>query len=464
MSEEEIVTRFAPSPTGFVHMGNMRTCLFNYLFAKHNHGKCLLRIEDTDVKRSTPEAVRVVLDVMQWLGLGYDNEPVYQMQNIEQHRQVAEQLLAMGKAYRCYTSLAELEQLREEAKQRGEVYRFQSEWRDKTPADYPEQGDYVIRLKAPNTGIAEFHDLVQGTIKVPNEEIDDLIIMRSDGVPTYMLAVVVDDHNMGVNHVIRGDDHLVNTFKQILIYEAMGWKVPKFAHLPMIHAPEGGKLSKRHGAISVEVYKEQGYLPEAFLNCLMRLGWSHGDQEIISMAEAIEYFDITRVKKSPARFDQNKLDNLNKHYIKTYPLDKLIQNLDPNITSKFTADRLAKIVELIRGRSTTLRDLEKAIAVFQNDYQPVLDPAEIDKLTTTEAQTILRSILQYLESMDTWQKDNIGMGISQLATAQEWNTGKFAPLLRIALTYSEQSSGGIYDIMELLGKAQTVQRLQRVLQ
>lgn len=462
MSEASVVTRFAPSPTGFVHLGNMRTCLFNYLFARHNHGKCLLRIEDTDLKRSTQEAVQVVLDVMQWLGLDYDNEPVYQMQNIEQHRKVAEQLLAMGKAYRCYTPLAELERRREAAKAKGEIYRFQSEWRDKGPEDYPATGDYVIRLKAPKTGIAEFQDLVQGTIRVPYEEVDDLIIMRSDGIPTYMLAVVVDDHNMEVNHVIRGDDHLVNTFKQILIYEAMGWQVPKFAHLSMIHAPEGGKLSKRHGAISVEVYRQQGYLPEAFLNYLMRLGWSHGDQEIISMQEAIEYFDITRVKKSPAKFDQNKLDNLNRYYIKNYPLAQLISLLDPDVQHLFPTETLQTIVALIRPRATTLRDLEAGIRVFVPGYKTAIDPAETALLATPEATNILTMVIQVLEQLPDWHKDTISSQLTALAQQQEWSTGKFAPILRIALTYSERSSGGIYDIMALLGKVETLQRLQQL--
>lgn len=463
MANQQIVTRFAPSPTGFVHLGNIRTCLFNYLFAKHHQGKFLLRIEDTDVKRSTQEAVDVLFEVMNWLGLDYDGEPVYQMQNLAQHKQVAEELLARGKAYRCYTPLEELTARREEATAKGEVFRFHSSWRDKTPEDYPEGQDYVIRLKAPTEGTAMFHDLIQGDIKIPNAEIDDLVIMRSDGVPTYMLAVVVDDHNMGVNQVIRGDDHLVNTFKQILIYEAMGWEVPKFAHLPMIHAKEGGKLSKRHGAVSVTEYMHMGYLPEAFLNCLMRLGWSHGNDEIISMEQAIEWFDLAQVKKSPAKFDQDKLDHLNKYYLKSYPLDRLLERLPVELSQTFGVEKLTAIVELVRDRATTLRDLEQAIDIFRSDFRKTIIPEDLQLLQTVDNQLLLNQIHNRLAGLAVWEHDLLHQEVEDSIQQHGLKLGQVAPLLRIALTFSNRSAGGVFSILSLLGRDESLARLQEAL-
>jgi glutamyl-tRNA synthetase len=308
----KIITRFAPSPTGFLHIGGARTALFNYLFAKNNGGEFLLRVEDTDQKRSTNEAVDAILEGMDWLGLKHDGEIVFQSKNIDRHKQVALELLEKGEAYYCYTSAQELEEMRNEAEKKGEVFKFKSPWRDKTPSQKTDVKP-VIRIKSPKQGETIINDLVQGEVRVANSELDDLVLLRSDETPTYMLAVVVDDHDMEISHVIRGDDHLTNAFRQKIIFDAMGWKAPEFAHIPLIHGSDGAKMSKRHGATSVMEYKAMGYLPEALRNYLLRLGWSHGNEEIISDAQAIEWFGLDHVGKSPSRFDFAKLDNLNKH-------------------------------------------------------------------------------------------------------------------------------------------------------
>ncbi|MFT5703531.1 MAG: glutamyl-tRNA synthetase, partial [Rickettsiales bacterium] len=306
----KIITRFAPSPTGFLHIGGARTALFNYLFAKKNGGEFLLRIEDTDQKRSTPEAVEAILEGLSWLGLKNDGEIVFQSKNIQRHKEVALDLLRQGKAYYCHTSAEELASLRQEAETKGEVFRFKSPWRDKI-APESEGVKPVIRLKSPNQGQTIINDLIRGEITIDNSELDDLVILRSDETPTYMLAVVVDDFDMKISHIIRGEDHLTNSFRQQTIYDAMNWQVPKFAHVPLIHGPDGAKMSKRHGATSVIDYNEMGYLPEAMRNYLLRLGWSHGDDEIISDEQALEWFNLDHIGKSPARFDFAKLDNLN---------------------------------------------------------------------------------------------------------------------------------------------------------
>jgi glutamyl-tRNA synthetase len=310
-----VVVRFAPSPTGYLHIGGARTALFNYLFAKHNSGKFLLRIEDTDEKRSTNEAIDAILQGLDWLGLKHDGDFVLQSKNLARHKEVAQKLLENNQAYLCYTSAEELDDLRQKAEAKKEVFRFKSPGRDKVQSQASDVKP-VIRIKAPLDGEMVIRDLVQGEIRVKNSELDDLVMLRGDGTPTYMMAVVVDDFDMGITHIIRGDDHLTNAFRQKVIYEAMGWRVPEFAHIPLIHGPDGAKLSKRHGATSVIEYKDMGYLPEAMRNYLLRLGWSHGDSEIISDAQAIEWFNLDKVGKSPSRFDFTKLKSFNKHYIK----------------------------------------------------------------------------------------------------------------------------------------------------
>src|SRR5713101_2711288 len=318
------VVRFAPSPTGFLHIGGARTALFNWLFARHHGGKFLLRIEDTDHARSTPEAVAAIVEGLDWLGLSWDGEIVYQSARAARHAEVARQLLAAGRAYRCYCTPTELDAMRERARAEKRSVRYDGTWRDRDPSEAPPGVPPVIRLKAPQQGSTTIRDHVQGEVTVANTELDDLIILRADGTPTYNFSVVVDDHDMGITHVIRGDDHLNNAFRQKQIYDALGWEVPEFAHLPLIHGPDGAKLSKRHGALGVEAYRDLGYLPEGLRNYLLRLGWSHGDDEIIATEQAIEWFDIDAVGRAPARFDFAKLDNLNGHYIRVAEGGRLV--------------------------------------------------------------------------------------------------------------------------------------------
>ncbi len=311
-----VTVRFAPSPTGFLHIGGARTALFNWLFARHHGGRFRLRIEDTDRARSTPEAVAAIVDGLAWLGLDWDGDIVHQSQRAARHAEIAQHLLAAGRAYHCYCTPAELDAMRERARAEKRSVRYDGTWRDRDPAEAPPGVPPVIRLKAPQAGVTTIHDRVQGDVTIANAELDDLIILRADGSPTYNHSVVVDDHDMGITHVIRGDDHLNNAFRQTQIYRALDWPAPEFAHLPLIHGPDGAKLSKRHGALGVEAYREMGYLPEALRNYLLRLGWSHGDDEIISTEEAVRWFDLDAVGRAPARLDFAKLDNLNGHYIR----------------------------------------------------------------------------------------------------------------------------------------------------
>jgi glutamyl-tRNA synthetase len=311
-----VVTRFAPSPTGFLHIGGGRTALFNWLYAKHTGGKMLLRIEDTDRERSTEAAIDAIIDGLKWLGLDWEGETVFQFARAPRHREVVEELLAAGKAYRCYCTPAELDAMREKARAEGRAPRYDGTWRDRDPSEAPAGVKPAIRIKAPQEGETAIEDLVQGRVVIPNKDLDDLVLLRSDGNPTYMLSVVVDDHDMGVTHVIRGDDHLTNAARQMIIYNAMGWDIPIMSHIPLIHGSDGAKLSKRHGALGVDAYRAMGYLPEAMRNYLVRLGWAHGDDEIMSLEQMIEWFDVVDVGRSASRFDFAKLENLNGHYMR----------------------------------------------------------------------------------------------------------------------------------------------------
>src|SRR5688572_21267607 len=324
MINTDVIVRFAPSPTGFLHIGGARTALFNWLYARHHGGRFLLRVEDTDRQRSTPEAVAAIIDGLSWLGLDWDGDIVHQFARAERHAEAARGLVAQGRAYHCYCTPAELEAMRERARAEKRSVRYDGTWRDRDPADAPAGVAPVIRLRAPQQGATTIRDLVQGEVTVQNSELDDLILLRADGTPTYNLSVVVDDHDMGITHVIRGDDHLNNAFRQTQIYRALDWPVPEFAHVPLIHGPDGAKLSKRHGAIGVEQYRELGYLPEALRNYLMRLGWSHGDDEIIATEDAVRWFDIAQVGRGAARFDQAKLDSINGHYIRDAADERLL--------------------------------------------------------------------------------------------------------------------------------------------
>ncbi|CAN0459817.1 unnamed protein product, partial [Discosporangium mesarthrocarpum] len=359
-----VVTRFAPSPTGFLHIGGARTALFNWLYAHHTGGKYLLRIEDTDRKRSTPEAIDAILDGLSWLGLESDEEPVYQFAQRDRHAEIAQKLIDSGAAYRCYCSPEELTEMREKAKAEKRSMRYDGTWRDRDPADAPAGVDPVIRFRAPQDGETVIEDAVQGRVTVANTELDDLIMLRADGTPTYMLSVVVDDHDMGITHAIRGDDHLTNAFRQTQIFNALGWEAPVYAHIPLIHGPDGAKLSKRHGALGVDAYRDMGYLPEAVLNYLCRLGWSHGDDEIFSMKQAIEWFDIIDVNKGAARFDYDKLSSLNAKYIDESANDRLIALALPGIeanlgkpVSDLVRQRLSDGMASLKSRAETIPQL-----------------------------------------------------------------------------------------------------------
>ncbi|MFT7086605.1 MAG: glutamyl-tRNA synthetase [Rickettsiales bacterium] len=465
----KIITRFAPSPTGFLHIGGARTALFNYLFAKKNGGEFLLRIEDTDQKRSTPEAVEAILEGLSWLGLKNDGEIVFQSKNIQRHKEVALDLLRQGKAYYCHTSAEELASLRQEAETKGEVFRFKSPWRDKI-APESEGVKPVIRLKSPNQGQTIINDLIRGEITIDNSELDDLVILRSDETPTYMLAVVVDDFDMKISHIIRGEDHLTNSFRQQTIYDAMNWQVPKFAHVPLIHGPDGAKMSKRHGATSVIDYNEMGYLPEAMRNYLLRLGWSHGDDEIISDEQALEWFNLDHIGKSPARFDFAKLDNLNKHYIKEkseeelFDLIKLPFSLTGEGEVEFLPNQKNKIIKalkFVKERAVKLIDLSEASSIYIEGFTKNLD--EKDSEIIKNNQTIILELKEVLEKITSWNHDSIKEEINNFAAAKNLKFKDFGKPLRIALTFSSSSAGGIFDVLEILEKEESLRRINFIL-
>ena len=367
----QVIVRFAPSPTGYLHIGGARTALFNWLFARHYQGKFLLRIEDTDRARSTPEAVDAILDSLKWLGLNWDDDIVFQFARASRHAEVANQLLKEGKAYYCYCTPEELEKMREHAKANGLPQRYNSLWRDRDPKDAPKGIAPVIRFKAPHTGETLIDDHVQGTIRLDNAQLDDMVLLRADGTPTYMLSVVVDDHDMGITHIIRGDDHLTNAFRQKHLYLAAGWTVPEFAHIPLIHGPDGAKLSKRHGALGAEQYREMGFLSQAMRNYLLRLGWGHGDEEIISTEQATQWFDLPAIGRSPARFDMAKLTHINAHYIRQYDNHELVKLIIPFLTnllgevpSKTQLDTLVKGMSGLKERARTLIELAESALIY----------------------------------------------------------------------------------------------------
>lgn len=455
----KIVTRFAPSPTGLLHIGGARTALFNYLFAKHNKGQFLLRIEDTDKKRSTDQAVQAILDGLNWLGLEYDNKSCfYQSENEKAHKDAALKLLEKGQAYYCYESAEDLVAKREEAEKKGQVFRFKSPWRDQSRLSEANEKP-VIRLKSPTEGFTIINDLVQGEVKVANAELDDLILLRSDGTPTYNLAVVVDDHQMGVTHIIRGDDHLNNAFRQKLIYEALDLEAPQFAHIPLIHGSDGAKLSKRHGATSVMEYKEMGYLPEALRNYLLRLGWSHGNDEIISDAQAIEWFNLEKVGKSPARFDFDKLNNLNKHYLKELTDEKLLQLID--LESSKNTDKFLKALPFLKERISNLNDLKDCLKIYQDNC--LIDLSKDDQALVSERQGLLRSFRDIIERISNWNLEFIKISVLDYATTEGLKMKDFGVALRVALTFSHSSAGGVFEIMEILGKQEVLRRLDYAL-
>jgi len=452
-----IVTRFAPSPTGFLHIGGARTALFNWLFARHHGGKFLLRIEDTDRVRSTSEAIEAILDGMRWLGLDWDGHEYYQSQFWARHAEIAHKMLDRGQAYRCYMTQEELAAQREAAQRDRRPFRIESPWRDVTES----QGDkpFVIRLKAPREGETVIDDQVQGRVTVQNAEIDDFVLLRSDGTPTYMLAVVVDDHDMGVTHVIRGDDHLNNAFRQLAIIRAMGFPEPVYAHVPLIHGPDGAKLSKRHGALGVDAYRDElGMLPEAIGNYLLRLGWGHGDAEIISRDQAIEWFGLDHVGKSPSRFDFKKLENLNGHYIREADDERLadLVAVRLGIPPEQRAILVSAMPEL-KTRANTLVELADS-ARFLFAERPIGVDEAASALLTPEARLLLGAAHKKLVALANWDSPSLEAAIREAAEASGVKLGKVAQPLRAALT-GRTTSPGIFDVLALLGRDESLARI-----
>jgi len=461
-----VITRFAPSPTGFLHIGGGRTALFNWLYSKHMGGKCLLRIEDTDKERSTQVAVDALLDALKWLELDFDGEIVYQAQRAARHAEVAKQLVEMGKAYYCYCSPDELEEMREQQREQGKPIKYDGRWRDRCSTEAPEGVKPVIRIKAPcdQEGEMVIDDMVQGTVKVNYTQLDDMILLRSDGTPTYMLSVVVDDHDMGITHIIRGDDHLNNAFRQTVIYQAMGWDVPKFAHIPLIHGPDGSKLSKRHGAIGLEVYRDMGYLPESVRNYLLRLGWGHGDTDIITTEDAIKIFTIEDIGQAPSRMDFAKLDHVNAHYMREMPEDKLMENLMPFLERELgekigevEKKRVVKGLGDLKERANTLAELAHE-SLFYVRQRPIMLNEQASDLINEEAFSVLHEIKAAFTDMQEFTADNIQTKIKEMAKNRGVKMGNIAMPLRAVLTGST-TSPSIFHVCENLGKEETLDRI-----
>ena len=461
-------TRFAPSPTGLLHIGSARTALFNYLFSRHHGGEFLLRIEDTDRQRSTPEAIRVILEGLEWLDLTPDQPPIYQSTRMARHAEVAQQMLAADQAYRCYCTAAELQQMRERALAEGRHARYDGRWRDRDPAEAPAGVAPAIRLKAPWDGETVVHDLVQGEVRVANAELDDMILLRSDGTPTYLHAVVVDDHDMGITHVIRGDDHLTNTFRQIQIYQALGWDIPHFAHLPLIHGPDGSKLSKRHGAVSVLEFREQGYLPEALCNYLLRLGWAHGDVEIVSRDEAIRLFDLDGVGRAPSRMDYAKLNHLNGVWIRQADDARLTREVmqrlagRPGLVLDKTAEaRIRALMPELKERAKTLVELADK-AIFLAHRRPLPMQPKATALLTPAAKSTLAELVPVLESVE-FTEPALDDALRAFAEAKGRKLAEVAQPLRAALTGSTISPG-IGATLAALGREEALARIRSAIE
>jgi len=459
-----IVTRFAPSPTGFLHIGGARTALFNWLYARHHGGVFRLRIEDTDRQRSTKEAIDAIIDGMKWLGFEWDGEIVYQFSRASRHAEVARELLAAGKAYHCYCSPEELDQMREAARAAGKPVRYDGRWRDRDPKDAPAGVKPVIRIKAPQSGETIVQDKVQGEVKVANDQLDDMILLRSDGTPTYMHAVVVDDHDMGVTQVIRGDDHLTNTFRQLQIYQAAGWAPPSFAHIPLIHGADGAKLSKRHGALGVEAYRDMGYLPEALRNYLLRLGWGHGDDEIIPTEQAIAWFDLDGVGRAPSRFDFAKLDNLNGHYLRQSDDARLAGEVAKRLGAAGDAAVLERVragMAGLKARAKTLKELAENAKFYAASRPLALDDKARAQMNA-DARAILAAARTELSSTASWSAADLEALARTLAATKGIKLGQVAQPLRAALS-GATTSPPIFEVMQVLGKDETLGRIDDAL-
>ncbi len=463
-----VVTRFAPSPTGFLHVGGARTALFNWLFTRHHGGRFLLRIEDTDRTRSTQEAVDAILDGLRWLGLEWDGEAVSQFARAQRHAEVANALRSAGKAYHCYCTQQELAEMRERARREGGYVRYDGRWRDRDPSEAPPGIDPVIRLRVPQDGEAVIDDRVQGRLSTSNQELDDMVLLRADGTPTYMLAVVVDDHDMQITHVVRGDEHARNAFRQLQLYQALDWQPPEFAHVPLIHGPDGRKLSKRHGALGVDAYRKAGYLPEALCNYLLRLGWSHGDDEIITMEQAIRWFELDGIGRSPARFDFAKLDNLNGHYIRHTSDQKLCDLVLPRLV-EMTDGRLAEKAEnrLKRGmsglkvRAKTVSELSE-ISAFYVFSRPLPLTEKATKVLDQEGCESLSRLRGRLATETEWNAGALEELTRHFAEDERKKLAQIAQPLRAALTGATVSPG-IFEVMQVLGKEESLGRMDDVL-
>ncbi|HTV33071.1 MAG TPA: glutamate--tRNA ligase [Methylocella sp.] len=465
-----VITRFAPSPTGFLHIGGARTALFNWLFARHAGGKMLLRIEDTDRERSTDAAIAAILDGLSWLGLHWDDEVIYQFQRAARHREVAESLLAAGRAYYCYASAEELNEMRAKARAEGRPPRYDGRWRDRPATDAPTGVKPVIRLKAPQDGETRIDDKVQGRVTWPNKDLDDLVLLRSDGTPTYMLAVVVDDHDMGVTHIIRGDDHLTNAARQTQIYEALGWPIPVMAHIPLIHGADGAKLSKRHGALGVDAYRSMGYLPAALRNYLVRLGWSHGDKEFFSTLEMIEGFDLDHVGRSPARFDFVKLENMNGHYIRASRNEDLVAALVETlphlpggeaVQGQFDEAMRVKLTAAMPGlkeRAKTLIELLDG-AQFLFAERPLKLDTKAAGILDAGGRIHIAGLIPRFSALAPWRAENLEAAVRDYASETQVRLGDVAQPLRAALT-GRTVSPGIFDVLEVLGREESLARLE----
>ncbi|NOE25827.1 glutamate--tRNA ligase [Ruegeria sp. HKCCD6157] len=459
---EQVVTRFAPSPTGFLHIGGARTALFNWLYARGRGGKFLLRIEDTDRERSTPEATAAILQGMAWLGLDHDGDVISQFEGAARHAEVAHQLLAEGKAYKCFSTQEEIAAFRDQARSEGKSTLFRSPWRDADPATHPD-APFAIRIKAPQDGVTVIHDQVQGDVSIRNDQLDDMILLRSDGTPVYMLAVVVDDHDMGVTHVIRGDDHLNNAARQMMIYEAMGWDVPVWAHIPLIHGPDGKKLSKRHGALGAQEYQAMGYPAAGMRNYLARLGWSHGDDEFFTDAQAKDWFDLDGIGKSPARFDLKKLENLCGQHIAISVDAALRQEIEaylaaadlPPLTETQSSD-LERAMYCLKDRARTFPELlEKAHFALTN--RPIVPDEKAAKALATVSDGILTELTPHLQNV-SWSRNELEEALNSFAESKELKFGKLAGPLRAALA-GRAVTPSVFDMMLVLGREETLARL-----
>lgn len=459
-----VVTRFAPSPTGFLHIGGARTALYNWLYARRHGGQFLLRIEDTDHKRSTREAIDAILDGMKWLGLDWDGDAVSQAGRAERHAEVAQELLASGKAYKCFATPEENAAARDAARAEGKNF-LGDLWRDKEASEAPSGAPYSVRIRMPREGETTIEDAVQGPVTVQNGNLDDMILLRSDGTPTYMLAVVVDDHDMGVTHIVRGDDHLNNAFRQHQIYTALGWTPPVLAHIPLIHGADGKKLSKRHGALGVDAYRDMGYLPEAMRNYLLRLGWSHGDDEIIPTSQAIEWFNLENIGRGASRFDFDKLDSLNAHYIRELNADSLLSmirnDLENEIQHSLSSAEEARLLQglpALAERAKRMSDITDNASLFCNT-RPLRLTENAQKALSGDVPEQLAGVANELEAVTDWNTAVIKAAILSFAEARDLKLGKVMQPIRAAVTGGKQC-GDLVETLEILGQEETIGRLR----